>query len=127
MQLDLCVKKESATIMLFLHRALLRASYYTGFTAVNMSQRSSMKTVIISPSAAPPGTLTILHPPSLRRHASFTQTILRQCENRCKSVGNRAIAPHCAWSVTSGWMRFIAFSMRSRKKKQKKPCAQCGV
>lgn len=112
-------KKKSKTIMLFIHRALLCAIYYTAFTAVNMSQHSPMKTVIISLSAAPPETLTILHPPSLGKHASFTQTILRQCENRCKSVGNRAITPYCAWSVTSGWMRFITFSMRNKKKKKK--------
>lgn len=74
-----------------------------------------MRTVIISLSAVPQETLTIYTPtpPSLGTHAPFTQPILRRCENRCKSVENRDIAVYRAWSVISGWMRFMC-SMRNK-------------
>lgn len=83
-------------------------------TAVNMSQYSWMKTVIIFLSAVPQKNTNYLHPPSLGKHAPFTQPILRQRKNRCKSVGNRDIALYCAWFVISRWMRFIMFSTRKK-------------
>ncbi len=97
-------------------------THYAPFTAVNTSQYSSLKTAVISLSAVPQETLTIHTPASPGKHAPFTQPILWQCENRCKGVANRDIAPYCAWSVILGWMRFVVLSTRNKHSVR---CAEC--
>ena len=91
----------------------LRATHYEPKTAVNMSQYSSIDSNNFPVSTT--SRITKYIPAlSLGKHAQFTQPILRQCENGCKSVRNRAIALHCARFVISRWMTSIMSSTRNK-------------
>lgn len=87
------------------------APHYTPFTAVNASQYSSMKTVIISLSAAPQETLTIYTRPLWGNMLHLLSPFWGTVKTDVKVSENMAVALYCASSVISGWMRFITLSV----------------
>lgn len=75
------------------------APHYTPFTAVNASQYSSMKTVIISLSAAPQETLTIYTRPLWGNMLHLLSPFWGTVKTDVKVSENRAVALYCASSV----------------------------